>query len=167
MLTYLAWTLLCLGYLDQAQAKREAALAEARLLSRAFTLAHTLSRATEAEAIVLGPSGALLHADEWVSLTERQSIGYYLAEAMMFQGWCLAMLGQGEKGVIQLKHGLPAYRPQTAAATRRIATGVRSNQCDRQNTSQVLRRRDAPSARRAFLVDARRWRGRGVVSQGN
>jgi predicted ATPase len=29
---------------------------------------------------------------------------------MMFQGWCLAMLGQGEKGVTQLKHGLPAYR---------------------------------------------------------
>jgi class 3 adenylate cyclase/predicted ATPase len=112
LLTYLAWTLLCLGYLDQAQAKREAALAEARLLSRAFTLAHTLARATPAEAIVAGPSGALLHVDEWVSLTERQSIGYFLAEAMMFQGWCLTMLGQREKGITQLTNGLAAYRAQ-------------------------------------------------------
>ena len=110
LLSYLAWTLLCLGYLDQARAKREAALAEARFLSRAFTLAHTLSRATHAEAIVVGPSGALLHADEWVSLTERQSIGYYSAEAMIFQGWCLAMLGQNEKGITQLMRGLAAYR---------------------------------------------------------
>ena len=112
MLSYLAWTLLCLGYLDQARAKREAALAEARLLSRAFTLAHTLSRATHAEAIVVGPSGALLHADEWVSLTERQSIGYYSVEAMNFQGWCLTMLGQSEKGITQLTRGLAAYRAQ-------------------------------------------------------
>jgi predicted ATPase len=112
MLSYLGWTLLCLGYLDQARAKREAALAEARLLSRAFTLAHTLSRATAAEAIVVGPSGALLHVDEWVSLTERQSIGFYLAEAMIFQGWCLTMLGQREKGMTQLTRGLAAYRAQ-------------------------------------------------------
>ena len=112
MLTYLAWTLLCLGYLDQARAKREAALAEARLLSRAFTLAHALSRATHAEAIVVGPSGALLHADEWVSLTERQSIGYYSAEAMIFQGWCLTMLGQCEKGITQLTRGLATCRAQ-------------------------------------------------------
>jgi predicted ATPase len=110
LLTYLGWTLLCLGYLDQAQSKREAALAEARLLSRAFTLAHTLARATPAEAIVAGPSGALLHADEWVSLTERQSIGYFLAEAMMFQGWCLTMLGQKEKGITQLMRGLAAHQ---------------------------------------------------------
>jgi class 3 adenylate cyclase/tetratricopeptide (TPR) repeat protein len=112
LLTYLAWALLCLGYLDQARAKREAALAEARLLSRAFTLAHTLSRATHAEAIVVGPSGAQLHADELVSLTERQSIGFYLAEAMILQGWCLTMLGQKEKGIAQLTLGLAAYRAQ-------------------------------------------------------
>jgi class 3 adenylate cyclase/tetratricopeptide (TPR) repeat protein len=112
LLTYLAWALLCLGYLDQARAKREAALAEARLLSRAFTLAHALSRATHAEAIVVGPSGAVLYADEWVSLTERQSIGFYGAEATIFQGWCVTMLGQGEKGIAQLTRGLAAYRAQ-------------------------------------------------------
>jgi class 3 adenylate cyclase len=99
LLTYLAWTLLCLGYLEQARAKREAALAEARRLSRAFTLAHTLSWFTHAEAILVGPSGALVHADEMVSITERQGIDYYLTYAMAFQGWCLTMLGQQEKGI--------------------------------------------------------------------
>jgi predicted ATPase len=112
LLSYLAWTLLCLGYLDQARAKREAALAEARLLSRAFTLAHALFFATFVEAVVVGPSGALLYADESVSLTERHSIGIYSAAAMIFQGWCLTMLGQWEKGMTQLTHGLAANRAQ-------------------------------------------------------
>jgi hypothetical protein len=112
LLTYLAWTLLCLGHLNQARAKREAALAEARLLAGAFTLAHSLSRATHAEAIVVGPSGAVLYADEYVSLTERRSIGFYGVEAVIFQGWCLTMLGQREKGITQLTRGLAAYRAQ-------------------------------------------------------
>jgi predicted ATPase len=112
LLTYLAWTLLCLGYPDQARAKREAALAEARLYSQAFTLAHALSRVTHAAAIVVGPSGALLHADEWLSLTERQSIDFYSAEAMIFHGWCSTMLSQREKGIIRLTRGLAAYRAQ-------------------------------------------------------
>jgi hypothetical protein len=98
LLTYLASTLLWLGYPDQARAKREAALAEARLLSRAFTLAHSLSMATEAEAIVVGPSGALLRADELVSLTERHSIDIYSAAAMSWQGWCLTMLALSASG---------------------------------------------------------------------
>ena len=75
-------------------------------------MAHSLSRATHAEAIVVGPSGAVLYADEWVSLTERQSIGFYWAEAVIFQGWCLTMLGQREKGITQLTRGLTAYRTQ-------------------------------------------------------
>jgi predicted ATPase len=73
-------------------------------------LAHTLSWATHAETIVVGPSRALLHADELVSFTERQSIGDYLAHAMAFQGWCLTMQGKQEKGVTQLTRGLAAHR---------------------------------------------------------
>jgi predicted ATPase len=110
LLTYLAWTLTSLGYLDQARSKREAALAEARRLSRAFTLAHALSRATQAEVIVVGPSGALLHADELVQLTERQGIDFFSAEAMALQGWCLTMLGQHEKGITELSRGVAAIR---------------------------------------------------------
>jgi predicted ATPase len=68
--------------------------------------------ATEAEAIVVGPSGTLLHADELVSLTERQSISYFSAQAMAYQGWRLTMLGQPEKGMTQLTRGLAAYRAQ-------------------------------------------------------
>ena len=148
LVTYLAWTLMCLGYLDQARAKREVALTEARRLSRAFTLAHALSRATHAEAILVGPSGAAFHADELVSLTERQSIGFFSGEAMIFQGWCLTMLGQWEKGITQLTRGLATYRAgassptdasdltggrilQSAAAAKRIATTRRGNQCYR------------------------------------
>jgi predicted ATPase len=113
LLSYLGLTLAHLGYLDQARAKREAALAEARLLSRAFTLAHTLVLATHAEAIVAGPSGTLLQANELLSLTESQSISEFSAHAMAFQGWCLTMLGQREKGVTQLTRGLmAAYRAQ-------------------------------------------------------
>jgi predicted ATPase len=112
LLTYLAWTLTSLGHLDQARSKREAALAEARRLSRAYTLAHALSRATQAEAIVVGPSGTLLHVDELVQLTERLSIDFFSAEAVTLQGWCLTMLGQHEKGITQLTRGVAATRTQ-------------------------------------------------------
>jgi predicted ATPase len=112
LLSFLACTLLCLGYPDQARAKREAALAEARLLARAFTLAHALHLATFVEAVVVGPSGALLYGDEMVSLTERHSIGNYSASAMNWQGWCLTILGEPEKGITQLTRGLAASRAQ-------------------------------------------------------
>jgi predicted ATPase len=112
VLTYLAWTLTSLGYLDQARSKREAALAEAGRLSRGFTLAHALSRATQAEVIVAGPSGTLLHANELVQLTERQGIDFFSAEAVALQGWCLTMLGQHEKGITQLTRGVAAFRTQ-------------------------------------------------------
>jgi predicted ATPase len=112
LLTYLAWTLTSLGYLDQARSKREAALAEAGRLSRAFTLAHALSRATQAEVIVATPSGTLLHANELVQLTERQGIDFFSAEAVALQGWCLTMLGQHEKGIAQLTRGVAAFRTQ-------------------------------------------------------
>jgi predicted ATPase len=112
LLTYLAWTLTSLGYLDQARSKREAALAEARRLSRAFTLAHALARAILAEVIVVDPSGTLLHADELAQLTERQGIDFFSAEAMVLQGWCLMMLGQHEKGITHLTRGMAACRTQ-------------------------------------------------------
>ncbi len=112
LLTYLGWTLLCLGYPDQARSKREAALGEARRLSRSFTLAHALSRAIHADVIVDGPSGTLLHADELASLTERQSIDYFSAEAKIVQGWCLTMLEQHEKGITQLTRGMTTSRTQ-------------------------------------------------------
>jgi hypothetical protein len=105
-------TLLYLGYPDQARAKREAALAEARLLARAFTLAHALFLATLVEAVVVGPSGVLLYGDELVSLTERHSIGIFSAGAMIWQGWCLTTLGEREKGMTQLTRGLAAWRAQ-------------------------------------------------------
>ncbi len=112
LLGYLALTLLHLGYLDQARAKWEAALAEARLLSKPFTLAFALTFATISEAIVYGPSAALLHADEWVSLTDTQGIAILWGFAMILQGWCLTMLGQPEKGLTQLTRGLAAERAQ-------------------------------------------------------
>jgi predicted ATPase len=65
-----------------------------------------------AEAIVVGPSGAVLYADECVSLTERQSIDFYGAGAVIYQGWCLTMLGQREKGITQLTRGLASHRAQ-------------------------------------------------------
>ena len=42
MLTYLALTLACLGYIDQARSRMDEALSEARQLRHAHTLAHVL-----------------------------------------------------------------------------------------------------------------------------
>jgi predicted ATPase len=64
---------------------------------------------------LVGRLPALLHADEWVSLTEGQGIAVFAGDAMVWQGWCLTMLGQPEKGMTQLMHGLAASRAQGPA----------------------------------------------------
>jgi predicted ATPase len=51
-----------------------------------------------------------LHADELVQLTEKLGIDFFSAEAVAFQGWCLTMLGQHEKGITQLTTGVAASR---------------------------------------------------------
>jgi DNA-binding winged helix-turn-helix (wHTH) protein/tetratricopeptide (TPR) repeat protein len=102
-----AFVLLRQGLLDQAMARIDAGLAEARRLCHPFTLALALawtwltmwSRGSE-------PHVLLRYADEAVALTTEHGLGVYRATALMQRGWCLAALGHADDGIMVLSSGL-------------------------------------------------------------
>jgi class 3 adenylate cyclase/predicted ATPase len=110
MQAYLSWVLLYLGHLDQARKQRDEALAEARRLSHAYTLAHALNGFVFTELTIRSFETALQRMDQLAALTEEHAISYYRAMGTIFRGRCLAALGQGQDGIEMLTNGLAAYR---------------------------------------------------------
>ena len=107
LLGYLAQTLACCGYPDRARSRSDEAVAEARDISHAPTLAHMLWHAwcvgwcAHAE-----PSKLLSYADELVALSADRELRFWHKRGMMCRGWCLAALGLGEQGIPLMTDGL-------------------------------------------------------------
>ena len=101
LLGYLAETLACSGYPDQARMRSDEAIAEARDISHAPTLAHILWHVWCAEwSAHSEPSLLLSYADELVALTAERELAYWHKRGMVCRGWCLAVLGRGEQGLL-------------------------------------------------------------------
>jgi predicted ATPase len=108
-LSHLALPLAQLGYLDQARARREAAIEEARKLAHAFTLAFAL--AVNVYTIEEAASGAaMLRAEELLALTTEQGFAFWEAWGTLHRGRCLAMVGRETEGIAQTTEGLAAFR---------------------------------------------------------
>ena len=151
MLGYLSTTLASCGYLDQARSRCDEALAEAREVSHAPTLAHILWYAWNAgwcarsEPLVL-----LRYVDELFALSTEYKLAFWHKRAMVARGWCLAALGRAKQAISLLTnvlsdpHATPfaltmlaeAYRMagQPEVALMRLAeakaTQVRRYQCE-------------------------------------
>jgi adenylate cyclase len=110
-LSYDACCLWCLGYPEQALKRGQEALALARDLDHAFSLAD-----------VLGFAGCMLHrmrrdaqalkdsADELMRIAIEENITGWLATATCSQGEALVMLGQASEGMAQLREGMATDR---------------------------------------------------------
>ncbi len=92
--------LVCLGHIDQALSRRDAALAEARRLSHPLTLALTLRYAWVADWCIRSETSSLLQsADELLALAAEHGLGLHLrALGPVQRGWCLAALVPGGAG---------------------------------------------------------------------
>ena len=107
LLLHSAFPLACLGHLDQAWSRVDAALKEARGLSDPFTLAFALGIACLAGWFVRLESKPLLsYADELLALTTEHGIGHFRLLAFILRGWCLAVSGHAEEGIPLLTTGL-------------------------------------------------------------
>jgi hypothetical protein len=71
-------------------------------------MVHALIYAVNSEIIVGGPPRVRLYASEMQSLAETHSITFFSPFATASHGWCLTMLGQDDKGMIELTPGLAA-----------------------------------------------------------
>lgn len=109
MLAYLAWTLAILGHFDQAQARLNEALSEARQRKHAHTLADVLLSAGTIDGMI-GAAESLHHVDELLALSSGRGLPLNLAWANVYRGISLAEAGQAAEGVPLIAQGLAGVR---------------------------------------------------------
>jgi tetratricopeptide (TPR) repeat protein len=95
-----------LGFIDQARARVNEALLEARRLGHAHTLAQVLNRACEFSS----PHEAQRYAEEAMALSIEHGFPYWLAVANVNRGRALTALGQTQEGVALVTQGLLMLR---------------------------------------------------------
>jgi predicted ATPase len=107
-LAHLEMPLARLGYPDQARARREATLVEARQLAHSFTLAFALGWSLFSEEA--GSQSMMVRAEELLALSTEHGFAFWKAVAAILRGRCLTMLGYEAEGIARMTEGLAAYR---------------------------------------------------------
>ena len=109
-LSALSWTLLALGYPEQASARSREALDAANDLTHLNTLAYALLFACLFEQYRRAGREARDRAEALVKLSTEQDFPHFLAPATVIRGWALTESGELETGLAQLRQGLLAWR---------------------------------------------------------
>ncbi len=121
-LAYDACCLWCLGYPEQALARREEALTLARELDHAFSLSDVLCFAGCALDQMRRDAQALKdNAEELIRITKGMGFSSFGETAVCYWGDALAKLGRVEEGMAQLREGLAARESMGA---RCYASGI-------------------------------------------
>jgi class 3 adenylate cyclase/tetratricopeptide (TPR) repeat protein len=163
----------CLGHLDQARSRAEAALAEARRLVDPHSLADALAWAFWVGWGVGADAKALLQlADEMLALAVENQLALYRAFAVPCRGWSLAALGRADEGIPLLTTGLAAVRDlgflaHTTAFLTMLADACRmAGQAALGHLGEALRIAEETKDRWA-LAEALRVRGDLLLAAGN
>jgi predicted ATPase len=117
-LSYGAWPLWQLGYPDQALTRSNEALTLAQELSHPLSLAAALGYAAMLHYSRREGPATQERAEANMALASEKGFPQYLAVGMIMRGWALAMQGQGEEGIAQLRQGLAAHRAAGAEVAR-------------------------------------------------
>jgi predicted ATPase len=113
--TLTAATLWLLGYPEQAQARLHEALALAHELSHPYSLAYAWCWAAVVSQFRRDVPAVHEQAEAAVTLSIAQGFPQVLARGTSVRGWVLAMQGQGEEGLAQIRQGLTDLRATGAA----------------------------------------------------
>ena len=127
---YAALTLWLLGYPAQALARLHDALALAHALSHPFSLA--FARCWAAYVYQLRRDVPAVHeqAEAAVALSTEQGFPLWAAWGTSLRGWALAMQGQGEEGMTQVRQGIAACEPPGRALLVPYSCTVLADVCD-------------------------------------
>ena len=112
---FAARTLWLLGYPDQALAHIHEALTLAHELSHPFSLAFARCWAAIVSQFRRDVPAVHEHAEAAVALSTEQGFPLWAAMGTSLRGWALAMQGQGEEGMAQVRQGIAAWRATGAA----------------------------------------------------
>jgi class 3 adenylate cyclase/predicted ATPase len=105
-----AMTLWFLGYPEQALARLHEALALAQDLSHPFSLAYARCRGAFVLQFCRDVPAVREQAEATVVLSTEQGFAQWAALGTSLRGWTLAMQGQGEEGIAQLRQGTAAWQ---------------------------------------------------------
>jgi class 3 adenylate cyclase/predicted ATPase len=114
---FAARTLWLLGYPAQALARVHETLALAQRLSHPFSLAFARCFAAWVSQFRRDVPAVHEHAEAAVALSTEQGFPLWAAQGTSLRGWALAMQGQGEEGLAQVRQGIAAWRATGAALT--------------------------------------------------
>jgi predicted ATPase len=113
--TFAARTLWLLGYPEQALAHLHEALALAHELSHPFSLAYARCWAAIVSQCRRDVPAMHAQAEAAVALATEQGFPSWASEGTILHGWALAMRGQGETGLAQVRQGIAAWQATGAA----------------------------------------------------
>ena len=107
---FAALTLWSLGYPEQALAHIHDALALAHALAHPFSLAWARCYAAFVSQFRRDVPAVHEHAEAAVALSTAQGFPQWAAMGTSLRGWALAMQGQGEVGMAQVRQGITAWQ---------------------------------------------------------
>jgi tetratricopeptide (TPR) repeat protein len=112
---YAAWILWLLGYPAQALTRLHETLALAQELAHPYSLTHAQCVAAWVYQFHRDVPAVHEHAEAAVTLAIEQGFSLWVALGTSLRGWALAMQGQGEGGLAQVRQGIAALRATGAA----------------------------------------------------
>jgi predicted ATPase len=112
---FAAMTLWLLGYPEQALARLNDALVLAQALSHPYSLASARCYAAFVSQFRRDVPVVHEHADATVALSTAQGFPFWAALGTSCRGWALAIQGQGEEGMAQIRQGIASLRATEAA----------------------------------------------------
>ncbi len=115
---YAALILWQVGYPDQALKRVHQALTRAEQLGHPFSMAFALLFATWSHQYRREVQRTQERAAATMTLCGEQRFSFWLTFATVLGGWPLAEQGQGEAGIMQIRHGLAGYQATGAQLNR-------------------------------------------------
>ena len=171
---YLGIDLFCLGYSDQALARSNAAIAEARRLAHPPSLAPSLANSARLLSLV-GDAAALdERADELAAVATEQDFPVWGAQGTIFRGWVTVKKGDVTEGISLLRSGSIAYRATGTEAFMPYYTALMARACEiaaqvgegltlLDDALQIVER----TGERWFAAELNRHKGELLLQQGN
>jgi len=109
-LSHAAWALWLLGYPDQALKRCQEALTLAEELSHPFSIVFALNFAAVLHQFHRERQAVKEQSEAVIALSTEHGFPFWIAGATVRQGWALAMEGETEEGIAQMRQGLAAWQ---------------------------------------------------------
>jgi class 3 adenylate cyclase/predicted ATPase len=110
MRTYFSWALLNLGRFTEARREARRAIADARKLGQAFTLAYALWQDAYTTLMTVSLRDGLSALQQLQDLAARHGIAFFEAVGILIRGWAIAMQHDPEQGLELMRQGSALYR---------------------------------------------------------